>query len=84
MVQGPPTPRRSILHLPEHRCDQKLAPVGLDDPLIGPFRPIADQDGLAQMRLRDPIQSVCSDDMVQLRVALGVALNSDLDVHFVI
>ena len=31
------------------------------------------------MRLRDPIQSVWSEDIVQLRVALGVALDSDLD-----
>ena len=53
VVQRPPTPRGSILHLLEHRLDQKLAPVGRDDPLIGPFRPVADQDGLPQMGLRD-------------------------------
>jgi hypothetical protein len=55
VVQGPPTPRHPILHLSENRFDQKLTPVGLDDPLIGPFRSVADQDGFAQMRLRDPI-----------------------------
>jgi hypothetical protein len=79
VVQRPPTPRGSILHLLEHRLDQKLAPVGRDDPLIGPFRPVADQDGLAQMCLRDAIEGVGIDGVGQLRVALGVVLDGHWD-----
>ena len=56
VVERPPTPRGSILHLLENSLNQILAPVGLDDPLVGPFRLVADQDGLAQVCLRDAVQ----------------------------
>src|SRR5277367_5486175 len=79
VVEWPPTSRGSILHLLENRLDQILAPVGLNDPLIGPFRPVADQNGLAQMRLRDAIQGIGVDLVGQSRMALGVGLDRHRD-----
>src|SRR5262245_50231398 len=66
VVQGPPTPTRSILHLPENRLDPKLAAEGPDQLLVGPFLPVADQNGLAQMGFRDLVQRRGRDHLGQL------------------